>query len=283
MKLEYKVVILSVMVGILFILAETFSRFISGDPRGRSPPPTLSFLFDPLMTNQGMFFVLTILLLCFIFGILLASLIGQVIKAKDVARQKDLEKNTILEFVPEIVIYLTNDDRIKWISHSFYAETDLTEDDIVGKKLEEAAGQLFPQEQMNIFYNEIKVNRTIDFEIRSLTGKYWRVLSNPSKNGYGEISGYVLLAIDITNAKRDERMKRRSYEQLESNINQFAAVVDNIRNPLSSIVLLTEIYENIETAEKVIEQCEEIEGVISILDEGWVRSEDIRNFLKKHL
>ena len=282
MKLEYKVIILSVMVGILFILAETFSRFLSHDPKNRTPL-TLSFLFEPLMTNQGLFFVLIILLLCFVFGVLLASLISQVLKAKDIARQKDNEKNMILEFVPEIVIYITADDRIKWISRSFYTETNLTESDIVGKKLDEAAGQLFPQEQMNLFYNEIKVREMVDFEIRSLTGKYWRVLSNPSKDENGDVSGYVLLAIDITNIKRDERMKRRSYEQLESNINQFAAVVDNIRNPLSSIVLLTEIYENTETAGKVLQQCDDIEEVISILDEGWVKSEDIRNFLKKHL
>jgi len=282
MKLEYKVVILSVMVGILFILAETFSRFLSYDPMIRNPL-SLSFLFEPLMTNQGLFFVLIILLLCFVFGILLASLISQVLKAKDVARQKDIEKNTILEFVPEIVFYITNDDRIKWISRSFYTETGLAEGDIVGKKISETAELLFHSEQMDIFYNEIKVSKTIDFEIRSLKGKYWRVLSNPSKDEGGNISGYVLLAIDITNTKRDERMKRRSYEQLESNINQFAAVVDNIRNPLSSIVLLTEIYENAETAGKVLEQCDEIEEVISILDEGWVKSEDVRNFLKKHL
>ncbi|MCL2549527.1 MAG: PAS domain-containing protein [Methanimicrococcus sp.] len=282
MKLEHKVVILSVIIGILFILAEMFSNFLSHDPRGRTSW-SLAFLFEPLMTGEGLFFVLIILLLCFVFGTLLASLISQVLKAKEIARQKDIEKNTILEFVPEIVIYVTNDDRVKWISRSLYTVTGMAESEIVGKKIDEMAGKLFSPEQMDIFYNEIKVSKLIDIEIQSLKGKYWRILSNPSKDENGDISGYVLLAIDITNTKRDERMKRRSYEQLENNINQFATVIDNIRNPLSSIVLLTEIYENNDTADRVLEQCDEIEKVISILDEGWAKSEDIRNFLKKHL
>ncbi|MCL2862492.1 MAG: PAS domain-containing protein [Methanimicrococcus sp.] len=285
MKLEYKVVMLSVMIGILFILAETFSRFLALDPMNKNVDPisVLHILFEPLTTNQGIFFVLIILLLCTVFGLLLASLISQVLKAKDAVKQKDIEQNTILEFVPEIVIYLTLDECIKWVSHSFYLETELTENDIVGKKILEMSGKLFKPEQSRIFFDEFEVNKRIDIEIQSTKGKYWRILSNPSKDENGSITGYVLLAIDITDNKRDEKIKRRSYEQLESNINQFAAIVDNIRNPLSSIVLLTEIYEKEETAAQVFEQCGEIEEVISRLDEGWAKSEDIRNFLKEHL
>jgi len=283
MKLEHKVVILSVMIGILFILAEMFSHFLSIDPRSKDNTDLFTALFEPLTTNQGLFFVLIILLLCFVFGTLLSSLISQVMKAKGVARQKDIETNTILEFVPEILIYLTSDERIKWVSQSFYTETGLPESEIIDNRIEEIIKKLIRKEHIDSFVYEYRVNKKIDIEVQSLTGGYWRVLSNPSKNENGEVTGYILLAIDITDNKRNERIKRRSYEQLESNINQFATVVDNIRNPLSSIVLLTEIFESEKTAVKVLEQCNGIEEVISRLDEGWSKSEDIRNFLKEHL
>ena len=136
---------------------------------------------------------------------------------------------------------------------------------------------------MNAYFDEFKINKTIDVEIQSRKGKYWQILSNPAKDENGNVTGYVLLAIDITENKRDEEMKRRSYEQLESNIEQFATVIDNIRNPLSGIVLLSEMSPDQKTAGQVVEQCDEIEEVISKLDEGWAKSEDIRDFLKKHL
>lgn len=283
MKLEYKVVILSVMVGVLFILAEMFSRLLSSGPETRSTAEALTFLFEPLTTDQGLFFNLVILLLCFVFGILLARLISQVLKAKDVARQKDIEKNMILEFVPEIVIYINNDYRIKWASRSLYTETGMTESEVVGQIIDNTTGKLFSQEQVNAYLDEFKINKTIDVEIQSRKGKYWQVLSNTAKDENGNVTGYVLLAIDITENKRDEEMKRRSYEQLESNIEQFATVIDNIRNPLSGIVLLSEMSADQKTAGQVVEQCDEIEEVISKLDEGWAKSEDIRDFLKKHL
>ncbi|WNY23973.1 hypothetical protein MmiHf6_12970 [Methanimicrococcus hongohii] len=283
MKLEYKVIILSVLVGVLFIAAELFSRFVAADPETADFTEMLKFLFEPMTTNEGLFLNLVILLLCFVFGVLLARLINQVLKAKGVAKQTDIEKNMILDAVPEIVIYMTNEYKIKWVSRSFYTETNLTESDIVGNSIKELGDRLFPSETINVMFEEFLEKKDIASEIKSLKGKYWQVISNVAKNDDGEVTGYVLLAIDITANKRDEEMKRISYERLEANIEQFATVIDNIRNPLSSVVLLAETSRDPYASEKIIIQCDEIEEVIAKLDEGWANSEEIRNFLKKHL
>ncbi len=283
MKLEYKVIILSVLVGLLFIAAELLSRFVAAGPITGSTIEALKFLFEPMTTDEGLFFNLVILLLCFVFGVLLARLINQVLKAKGVAKQTDIEKNMILDFVPEIVIYMTGEYKIKWASRSLYTETGLTEPDIVGKTIMDLGTKLFPGEAANEMFAEFLEKKEIASEIKSLKNKYWQIISNAARDEDGDVTGYVLLAIDITANKLDEEMKRVSYERLEANIEQFATVIDNIRNPLSSVVLLAETSNDRETARKIIIQCDDIEEVIAQLDEGWANSEEIRNFLKKHL
>ncbi|RLI70432.1 hypothetical protein DRO97_10860, partial [Archaeoglobales archaeon] len=52
-------------------------------------------------------------------------------------------------------------------------------------------------------------------------------------------------------------LKKRAYKQIEYNIEQFAILVDHIRNPLAAIMALAELeVENKETAEKIIKQVE---------------------------
>lgn len=283
MKLEYKVIILSVMVGLLFIAAEMLSRFFAVGSITGSTMEALQFLFEPLTTDEGLFFNFVILLLCFVFGVLLARLISQVLKAKGVAKQTDIEKNMILDFVPEIVIYMTSEYKIVWASRSFYKETNLYESDIVGTSIIEMGRILFPADTANAMFEEFLQKKEVASEIKSFKNKYWQILSNAARDGNGQVNGYVLLAIDITDNKRNEEMKRLSYERLEDNIEQFATVIDNIRNPLSSVVLLAETSSDCETAQKIIQECDDIEEVITRLDEGWSNSEEIRNFLKKDL
>ena len=283
MKLEYKVIILSVAVGVLFILAEILSKFAMMNPGTGNSSNATDLLFEPLTMDQNVYIYFSILLLCLIFGLMLARMVNQILKEKKTSKQKDIEKDMILDFVPEIVIYVDKGYRIKWASRSLYTETGLSKKDIVDKYFDDIALNLFDLKIIAEGIENFKANRIIDIEVSSRKGKYWQILSNPSKDENGNETGHVFLAIDITKNKRDEEMKRRSYEQLESNIEQFATVIDNIRNPLSSIVLLADVSDDKKTADQIIQQCDDIEEVISKLDEGWAKSEDIRNFLKKHL
>jgi two-component system response regulator len=83
------------------------------------------------------------------------------------------------------------------------------------------------------------------------------------------------------NAIELEEIKRRAYKQIEENIVQYATLVDHIRNPLAAISLIAEVEVNRETGEKILAQVERIKEVLRKLDEGWIESENIREFLKK--
>ncbi|RXE56362.1 hypothetical protein ABH15_09705 [Methanoculleus taiwanensis] len=86
---------------------------------------------------------------------------------------------------------------------------------------------------------------------------------------------------DISERKRTEEIRKKAFEQIEQNIEQFAVLGDHIRNPLAVIVGLAGIEETPASA-KILEQAALINGTIDRLDRGWVESEKVRRFLRKH-
>jgi len=280
--MESKIILFSIMIGLVYILAEAVSRYFFISQNSKFTP-FLSFLFAPLTTDTSIFTYVTILLLCLIFGFLLALVAGKVLKAKKIANQKDIEKNLILDFVPEVLIYIDRQFKIRWVSSSFYKEFKVSDIPVEGKRLDRLTFSVFSPENFEYIRKEFSSNKNISLEFRSADGKFWHIISNPAKDENGVLDGYVLLAINITESKQQKEINRRSFEQLENNIEKFATIIDNIRNPLTNVVLLSETSEDKETASQIIYQCGQIEEVISGLDKGWSKSEEIRDFLKKHL
>jgi PAS domain S-box-containing protein len=81
-----------------------------------------------------------------------------------------------------------------------------------------------------------------------------------------------------------EKAKLKAFEQKEKNIENYAIIVDQIRNPLNNIIGLVEMYiDDEKLIEKILSEAEKINGLIKRLDEGWLESEEVRNFLKKYL
>lgn len=77
-------------------------------------------------------------------------------------------------------------------------------------------------------------------------------------------------------------MKLKAFNQIEHNIEQFAILVDHIRNPLAAVQGFVEVYvENEEIQSKIREQIDRIVELIKKLEKGWVESEHIREFLRR--
>jgi hypothetical protein len=87
---------------------------------------------------------------------------------------------------------------------------------------------------------------------------------------------------DVTERMREAELRRQAFAQIEKNIEHFATLVDRIRNPLSAIVAQVEA-EGGEESQRVLRRASEIEGILSLLDQGWLESENVRDFLKKSL
>lgn len=87
--------------------------------------------------------------------------------------------------------------------------------------------------------------------------------------------------IDITDKKQMEAVKRSALEQIEKNIEQFAILGDHIRNPLAVIVGLSSMSPG-EVTDKILFQAREIDRIITQLDQGWIESEKVREFIKRY-
>ncbi|WP_290596347.1 MULTISPECIES: PAS domain S-box protein [unclassified Archaeoglobus] len=78
-----------------------------------------------------------------------------------------------------------------------------------------------------------------------------------------------------------EKMKEQAVLQIDRNIEQFAILVDKIRNPLAVIIGAVEVgCDNYDIQRKVFEAVNKVESIIAELERGWLESEDVRKLLR---
>ena len=106
------------------------------------------------------------------------------------------------------------------------------------------------------------------------------ISSNVFTDHRGQIRTSMIIR-DITETKNLEELKISALSQIEKNLEQLATLNDQIRNPLSIIVMLAEQSGNPENR-KIIDQAMEIDRIVRKLDRGWAESEKVREFLRKH-
>jgi len=94
--------------------------------------------------------------------------------------------------------------------------------------------------------------------------------------------GVVLSATDITELAELEGLKKIAYEQIERNIEQLAALGDQIRNPLTVITGLCDLLDDRRIADKIHSQAQEIDQTITRIDKGWIASEKVRSILRRY-
>lgn len=91
----------------------------------------------------------------------------------------------------------------------------------------------------------------------------------------------LAVARDITERREMQQLERAALEQIQENLAQMAALNDEIRNPLAVIVGLADLEEPV-FAQKILAQVKAINDLVTQLDQGWVASEKVRGFLRKH-
>ncbi|MBY9000434.1 MAG: PAS domain S-box protein [Candidatus Heimdallarchaeota archaeon] len=92
----------------------------------------------------------------------------------------------------------------------------------------------------------------------------------------------VCIISDITERKEDDAIKTKAFARIEQNIQDFDALVDRIRNPLTSIIGFAELADSFHSS-VIIEEAEKINEITKLIDESWLESEEFRKILRKHL
>jgi PAS domain S-box-containing protein len=102
------------------------------------------------------------------------------------------------------------------------------------------------------------------------------------KSSNGQIMGTLSSGEDITRQKNLEQEKIHLIEQIQQNMAQIAYLNDNIRNPLTIIMALTEGYLEPEKTRIIHNQIDIIDTSITRLDQQWSKSEKVLIYLRKH-
>ncbi len=89
------------------------------------------------------------------------------------------------------------------------------------------------------------------------------------------------LVRDLTEEREARERETVALRQIEENLMQLGTLNDEIRNPLAVITGIIGFYEE-EVSEPILVQVRAIDDIVHRLDQGWLESEKIREYLRKH-
>lgn len=97
------------------------------------------------------------------------------------------------------------------------------------------------------------------------------------------ISGLCLaISRDITERKKAEAELSCALKAIDQNLYSMSLLNDRIRNPLAIILSSCEMCKNGDMTGRVQDAINAIDDLITKIDNGWVESETVRNYLKRY-
>ncbi|WP_128693774.1 PAS domain-containing protein [Methanoculleus taiwanensis] len=100
------------------------------------------------------------------------------------------------------------------------------------------------------------------------------LITRTDHSGGNAPHGYLALVQDITD-------RVRAINRIEQNMEQFAILGDHVRQPLQVILGVSSLVDDPLTG-KITAEVERINGYIKQLDQGWIESRKIREFLRRN-
>jgi len=213
------------------------------------------------------------------------NIIGAIENIRDITETKSIEADLkkvymAIEQGPGIVVITDIDGNIEYANPKFVEVTGYSAKDVLGENLRIMKSNFLSSELYTSLWDTISSGYTWkgEFHNKKKDGTcYWEYATIfPVRNEKGEITNYIKVSEDIS-------MKKRAKKQLDENLEYFAHLVDQIRNPLAILSGLAQIeIQNENTRVRILRQVARIEELIKKLDQGWMDTEDTRIFLKKY-
>ncbi|HWQ67557.1 MAG TPA: PAS domain S-box protein [Methanospirillum sp.] len=126
--------------------------------------------------------------------------------------------------------------------------------------------------------NEIEIE--VQLVLKSGASQFINLSAKPEWNN-GVVTGLTGIFSDISDRKNLDLVKVRALKRIEENLILLATLNDQIRNPLTVILCAAEMIDTIE-GDTIRSQVKIIDKLINKLDNGWVESDKVRNYLMKY-
>lgn len=208
--------------------------------------------------------------------------VSEDITYKKLAEKDILDKEETLRGIlsaTPIGINLIGGRSIVWCNYFMTEITGYSQQELVGRNTKPLYASEDEYQRFGDLYKQ-SFDGPVSFETQWIT-KDRRVIDvlillNPL-DPYDLSKGYITIVSDITKTKKSQK-------QLDENLEYFAHLVDQIRNPLAIMSGFVQVEtENEKLKERLLKQIDRIEELIKQLDQGWMDTEDTRRFLKRYL
>lgn len=166
-----------------------------------------------------------------------------------------------------------------------YLEVNPAYEKLVGRSSAELVGHTvlevmphYPKDAIERCGTTVSTGEPDQFEIYVKdVGKYFDIYAfSPDKIFFAS------MVTDITDIVQLRKDQKENLEQIEKNLEQLAILNDEIRNPLALIVGLADLQGG-EYLDQILEQADVINKLINRLDQRWLESSKIHEFLRTHM
>ncbi|PWR70881.1 PAS domain S-box protein [Methanospirillum lacunae] len=222
-------------------------------------------------------------------------MIGSIV---DISEQKRIEEvirierdraEQYLNIAEVMIIVLSRDGTIVLINRKGAEMLGASVDDIIGLnwfdtfipvEMIESTKEVF----QNIIHSTGEMYFSNENEIITRENKIITVswVNTLIRTPEGQTLGTLSSGEDLTNKKKLEEEKNQLLDQIQRNLAQMAFLNDNIRNPLSIIISLADIYLTEDKSQVVQKQVDKISDSITKLDQRWSESEKVLNYIRKY-
>ncbi len=169
------------------------------------------------------------------------------------------------------------DIRFLTVNPAFAKITEIYPEDVANMPVDAVfPGQGQTAQEILRRVHENRADEPLEFHLDKLD-KDLRIIAFPTAK---ENEAGVLLE-DVTTMVELRKQQRETLGQIERNLEHFAILNDEIRNPLMVILGYTELDEGI-YADRIYQQIATINELVQRLDQRWLESEKVREFLRKH-
>ena len=184
----------------------------------------------------------------------------------------------IVDHIPGIVTTTDTNMVVKSVYGEGLIHMGHSPNEGAGQRLEEL---FYPMDNILIDAHYRALKGMVSTVEGSFENRKFVLFTSPLRDLTDDITGTMGVAIDITDQKNLEDERKRLLQQLEQNLIELALLNDKIRNPLTVISTLVEMYAP-EIEEAITTCVQEIDDIIINLDKRWDESEKTVSFLQKH-
>jgi PAS domain S-box-containing protein len=201
--------------------------------------------------------------------------------------------SALLDFSSDLVVVIGRDQHIVQANKKFLSLVSQNIEEIAGKKLLDVLNPLTQELGIKSKIDQALEGKELLEEICIIKDEdelYFHMKIVPTAFIDGS-PGITIILEDITEYKRtinalieSEKKYRTLIENLGDflvNVDRYSVMHDHIRNPLQAIVGIADL-EGGELNDKIHQQAEEIDKIITQLDIGRIEADKIREFLRKH-